>query len=173
MTIQYNYSPTSPVNGCDMDWKIYFYSKFNEIEILDQVNYDIWIVDENDNKLYSYAESVGKEKMFNEFGQVGHILPVEQSGLVRYAIFVHGLGPEDQVNKEYGGYAIIEVPVEDNPLLDEISDVSDNDTIFETDMPIPGWIKNNAGWWADGQIGDDAFVSGIKYLVENGIVRIS
>ena len=173
MMIQYNYSPTSPVNGCDMDWKIYFYSKFNEIEILDQVNYDIWIVDENDNKLYSYAESVGKEKMFNEFGQVGHILPVEQSGLVRYAIFVHGLGPEDQVNKEYGGYAIIEVPVEDNPLLDEISDVSDNDTTFETDMPIPGWIKNNAGWWADGQIGDDAFVSGIKYLVENGIVRIS
>ena len=40
-------------------------------------------------------------------------------------------------------------------------------------MPIPDWIKNNAGWWADGQIEDETFVSGIKYLVENGIVRIS
>ena len=48
-----------------MDWKINFYSKYNDIEILDQVNYDIWIVDENDNKLYSYAESIGKEKLFN------------------------------------------------------------------------------------------------------------
>jgi len=55
MMIQYNYSSESPVNGCDMDWKINFYSKYNDIEILDQVNYDIWIVDENDNKIHSYA----------------------------------------------------------------------------------------------------------------------
>ena len=124
--------------------------------ILDQVNYDIWVVDENDNKIYSYAESVGKEKIFNEFGQVGHLLPVEQSGLVRYAIFVHGLGPEDDVNEEFGGYAVIEVPVEDNPLLDKISNNSGNANVDEADMPIPDWIKNNAGWWADGQIDDVA-----------------
>ena len=216
MMIQYNYSPVSPVNGCDMDWKIYFYSKFNEIEILDQVNYDIWIVDENDNKISSHAESLGKEKLFNEFGQVEHLMPVEQSGLVRYAIFVHGLGPEDQINEEFGGYAVIEIPVEDNPLLNEGDDetrvpipnwiknnagwwadgqIDDdafvsgiqylikekilqithakNDSVSETRVPIPNWIKNNAGWWADGQIDDDAFVSGIKYLVDNGIVRIS
>jgi hypothetical protein len=172
MMIQYNYSPVSPMNGCDMDWKVYFYSKFNETEILDQVNYDIWVVDENDNKMYSYAESIGKEKLFNEFGQVGHLLPVEQSGLVRYAIFVHGLGPEDNVNEEFGGYAVIEVPVEDNPLLDKISNNSGNDNVDEADMPIPDWIKNNAGWWADGQIDDDAFVSGIQYLIKEEILQI-
>ena len=37
---------------------------------------------------------------------------------------------------------------------------------------VPGWIKNNAGWWADGQIGEDDFVNGIKWLVENGIIRV-
>jgi len=95
MMIQYNYSPQEPVHGCNMDWKINFYNKYNDMEILDQVNYDIWIVDENNNKIYSYAESIGKEKLFNQFGQVDHLLPVEKSGLVRYAIFVHGLGPED------------------------------------------------------------------------------
>ena len=168
MMVQYNYSPVLPVDGCDMDWKIYFYSKFNEIEILDQVNYDIWIVDENDNKMYSYAESIGKEKLFNEFGQVGHTLPITQSGLVRYAIFVHGLGPEDQMNEEFGGYAIIEVPVEDNPLLKEI----DKGVLIETNTPIPEWIKNNAGWWADGQIDDDAFVSGIQFLIKEKILQI-
>jgi len=37
---------------------------------------------------------------------------------------------------------------------------------------IPSWIKNNAGWWADGQITDDDFVKGIQYLVEQGIIRV-
>ena len=37
---------------------------------------------------------------------------------------------------------------------------------------IPTWIKNNAGWWADGQITDDDFVKGIQYLVEQGIIRV-
>ena len=169
MMVQYNYSPILPVNGCDIDWKIYFYSKFNEIEILDQVNYDIWIVDENDNKIYSYAESIGKEKLFNEFGQVGHTLPVVQSGLVRYAIIVHGLGPEGQINEDFGGYAIIEVPVEDNPLLKEI----DKNTLTKINVPIPDWIKNNAGWWADGQIDDDAFINGIQFLIKEKILQIS
>ena len=37
---------------------------------------------------------------------------------------------------------------------------------------VPDWIKNNAGWWADGQISEDDFVNGIKWLVENGIIRV-
>ena len=37
---------------------------------------------------------------------------------------------------------------------------------------VPDWIRNNAGWWADGQISDDDFVSGIKYLVEQGIIKV-
>ena len=38
---------------------------------------------------------------------------------------------------------------------------------------IPTWIKNNAGWWADGAIDDTSFVGGIQYLIENGIMSIS
>ena len=29
---------------------------------------------------------------------------------------------------------------------------------------IPSWIKNTAGWWADGQIDDSSFLQGIQYL---------
>jgi len=35
---------------------------------------------------------------------------------------------------------------------------------------IPDWIKNNAGWWADGLIDDGSFVSGIQWLISNGII---
>ena len=37
---------------------------------------------------------------------------------------------------------------------------------------VPDWIKNNAGWWATDQIDDSAFVQGIQYLVQNGIIVI-
>jgi hypothetical protein len=38
---------------------------------------------------------------------------------------------------------------------------------------IPQWIKNNAKWWADGQIGDSDFVKGIQYLIDNNILHAS
>jgi len=41
-----------------------------------------------------------------------------------------------------------------------------------TSQNIPAWIKNNAGWWSDGQIGDSDFVSGIQYLINQGIMTI-
>jgi hypothetical protein len=37
---------------------------------------------------------------------------------------------------------------------------------------IPHWIKNNAGWWADGQLDDTSFVQGIQYLIQKGIMKI-
>lgn len=37
---------------------------------------------------------------------------------------------------------------------------------------IPYWIKNNAGWWADGQIDDSSFVSSIQWLISNGVMVI-
>ena len=37
---------------------------------------------------------------------------------------------------------------------------------------IPVWIKNNAGWWADGSIDDDSFVQGIQFLVQEGFMKI-
>ena len=37
---------------------------------------------------------------------------------------------------------------------------------------IPGWIKTHAGWWAGGQINDSAYLLGIQYLIEEGIIVI-
>jgi hypothetical protein len=37
---------------------------------------------------------------------------------------------------------------------------------------IPSWIKNNAGWWADGSIDDSSFVQGIQFLIQEGIMKI-
>ncbi len=35
---------------------------------------------------------------------------------------------------------------------------------------IPDWVKHNAGWWAHDKIGEESFISGIQYLVNNEII---
>jgi hypothetical protein len=37
---------------------------------------------------------------------------------------------------------------------------------------IPGWVKNTAGWWADGSINDSSFLEGISYLIQNNIIIV-
>ena len=37
---------------------------------------------------------------------------------------------------------------------------------------IPSWIKDNAEWWATGEISDDEFLKGITYLIDNNIIRV-
>lgn len=37
---------------------------------------------------------------------------------------------------------------------------------------IPSWIRDNAGYWADGVLDDGAFVGGIGYLIEQGIMTV-
>jgi len=42
----------------------------------------------------------------------------------------------------------------------------------QSEIGIPGWVKNNAGWWAEGAIGDESFVQGIQFLIKEGIMDI-
>ncbi|HUU49309.1 MAG TPA: peptidase [Nitrosopumilaceae archaeon] len=169
MGIQYNYSPEVPLEGCNIDWKINFFNKFNEVEFVDQIHYDIWVVDEDDNKLRSFAQDIGRDDLFNGFGQVHLLFPVEEkAGIVRYAIFVHGTGPEYVTpDATVAGFTIVEIEIEENPLLRE----KDDNSVLS--FEVPSWIKSNAGWWADGQIDDESFVQGIQFLIKEGIMQIS
>ena len=42
----------------------------------------------------------------------------------------------------------------------------------QTNYQIPNWVKNNAGWWANGEIPDSAFIEGIEYLVKQEIIVV-
>ena len=37
---------------------------------------------------------------------------------------------------------------------------------------IQSWIKTNAGWWAEGALDDETFLSGIEFLIQSGIIRV-
>jgi len=58
-------------------------------------------------------------------------------------------------------------------------DVIENPKLQPTPTPtsepvtvIPDWIKVYAGWWADEQINDSAYLLGIQYLIKEGIMVI-
>ena len=59
---------------------------------------------------------------------------------------------------------------------DQQIEIIGTDVLLEIEMPpeieIPNWVKQNAGWWADGAIADSDFVSGIQYLITKGILTI-
>jgi hypothetical protein len=38
---------------------------------------------------------------------------------------------------------------------------------------VPSWIKNNAKWWAQKQIGDTDFLSGIQFMIQQKIILVS
>ena len=40
-------------------------------------------------------------------------------------------------------------------------------------VSVPDWIRNNAEWWAIGEIDDSTFVSGLEFMLENNIIMVS
>ena len=42
----------------------------------------------------------------------------------------------------------------------------------QEDAQMPDWIKSVAGWWADGEISQSEFLSGIEYLINNNIIEL-
>jgi len=43
----------------------------------------------------------------------------------------------------------------------------------QEDTQIPSWIKNVAEWWANDEISENEFLTGIEYLINNNIISIS
>ena len=37
---------------------------------------------------------------------------------------------------------------------------------------VPGWVRTNAGWWAEGLIDDQTFLRAIQYLIQEGILVV-
>ena len=63
---------------------------------------------------------------------------------------------------------ILEIPSSENEESNYDDAIKNN-----SETKIPSWIKNNAGWWADGIINDEDFATGIQYLVKTGIIIVN
>ena len=164
------YGPEDPVQGCEMQWLIKFISKFDDTEFLNQVQFDFLVVDDNLTPQRSIAQEEGKNFLYSPSGQyILDMIVKEEPGTANYVIWVYGKAPEGVVPKGPSDYLQISVPVYAG---DGSIPVTIPDPIPVPTQEIPSWIKNNAGWWANGDIDDDSFVQGIQFLIKEGIMKI-
>ncbi len=78
-----------------------------------------------------------------------------------------------------GGLAAKPTPILQNvtqnaiPTVTNIAAATPNQTQTTTfPSKIPAWIKNIAKWWSLKQVSDDEFAAAIKYLIEQGILKV-
>ena len=173
------YGPEDPKQECEMQWLIKFISKYDDTEFLNQVQFDFLVVDDNLTPLRSIAQEEGRQFLYSPSGQyLLDMIVKEDPGNTNYVIWIYGLAPEGIVPSTAPDYLEIPVTVSPNdskptvtlppvttpPVVEPVSPTPVTD--------IPPWIKNNAAWWAEGAIDDNAFVQGIQFLIKEGIMQI-
>ena len=163
MVVNILYGPEKPRIGCDIEWVLEFKKTFSTDLFENQVHYDVLQVDDNTAVLASVANDEGRDKLFSTSGKV-HMYWTAQGepGIQTYAVLVHGTGPLHSVpDPTKFGYILFDIELQGK-----------GSTSVQAEPSIPDWIKNNAGWWSDGLIDDASFVSGIQWLISNGIVGV-
>jgi hypothetical protein len=164
------YGPEKPRIGCDIEWVLEFKKAFSTDLFENDVHYDIWqieLIDGKNTRVASAAADEGRDKLFSTSGKV-HMYWTAQGepGLQKYAVIVHGTGPVYSVpDPAKFGYVIFDINLQS-------AGSTSGQVIAESETSIPSWIKNNAGWWSDGMIDDSSFVSGIQWLISNGVMNI-
>ena len=95
---------------------------------------------------------------------------VSMPGDTVYAKYVDFTMPDGSTSDIFSA-AIVKISGQNmQPFLDDIDSKYRMSSSVEK---VPSWIKNNAGWWADGQITESDFLSGIAHLVKTGIISVS
>ncbi len=111
-------------------------------------NYD-FLVTQNGKIIYQHS---GTSTDFREeFNTLEFTTPKDISGIVKLSF----------ENLNGNELARTSIPI----VIDRIGN-QDNE------ISIPEWVRNNAAWWAKGDIGDGTFIQGIEYLIKNDIIII-
>ena len=151
------YGPEYPVQGCEMEWLIKFINKFDDTEFLNQVQYDLLVVNEDDQPIRSIAYDEGRPFLYSPSGQaIVDMIVKEEPGTANFVIWIYGLAPPNIVTAGPADILSIDIPI----------------SAPNANSPVPSWVKLNAGWWADGSIDDDSFIQGIQFLIKEGIIKV-
>jgi len=150
--------------GSDIPFQITFFD--DNGELLKDINYAIALSDPNGQQIYvelgdettpylgvKAAEGIDTQTIYVlSEGMYTMSLALTGSGITNWENFVYM--PETTFEIGKAGESITPSPTS------------------TPETSIPGWIKNNAGWWADGEIDDSSFVAGIQWLISNDVMII-
>ena len=132
-------------------------------DLIKDLRYAYVVLDEFDQELVRYSgDDLVNPGIVSMEGIDIQKIYVPSEGQIRVDILVYGTGLDYDPKFAGIGSAIIEIG----------PGSSDTTPPVPEKTPIPGWIKNNAEWWAAGQIDDDSFIQGIQFLIKEDILKI-
>ena len=142
---------------------------FNENEnLIKDVRYTYVALDEFDNEIARYdGDDLVNPGIVSTEGIDIQNIYIPSEGPIRFDILVYGTGLDYDSTYSGIGSTIIELGTGTQVK----SKIPKESAILETSS-IPSWIKNNAGWWADGTIDDESFIQGVQFLIKEGILRV-
>ena len=95
---------------------------------------------------------------------------ISSPGDILYAKYVDFTLPSGG-SSEIIAAAVVKIPGE--KMTDVLNSIDPSmRSVAHPENKIPAWVKNNAGWWADGAITESEFISGIEFLINDGIINV-
>jgi len=169
-------------------------AKFSSIESITVHDDDAFLLSSTNNRILNFHSTGGFLKSFGTTGdgdkqlqnptslefadndnlfvadsQNNRVLVLNTAGeyVAKWGTFGNGLG---EFNKMTG----IDVDSNGNIWVadsgNRIQKFTSLSNVDETN--VPGWVKNNSAWWAEGQIDDETFVGAIKFLINEKIISV-
>ncbi len=160
--VHVSYGPEDPAEDCEMEWLIKFIKKEDDTEFLNQIQFDVLVLDDSGAPIRSLAQDEGVRVLYTTSGQYSLDMTVkEDAGAVDYAVWIYGQAKENIVPKGPADYLLVPITIfpGDEPVSDE-------------PVSIPSWVKRNAGLWAGDVIDDATFIEAIQFLITEGVIDL-
>lgn len=141
MVVEYRYSPSNPHNGCPVEFRLSFEQNFDQSQKFSNLQYDIFIVDDNDHKLYSLAQDKGRTALFAPVGDDDNTFVMKgTTPVTHFVIAALGTGPEGSL-PDTSSAGLVRVDVKTQPSFGGSTDNSGNTTTTpvknDTGMTMP------------------------------------
>ena len=138
-------------------------------ELVENVRYGYGIKDPIGNETVNTGGNANLLGINLPNGVDTRMMPTPTHGQYNMQVVILGIGQTDFdqfMFKEFG-FELTEAERVENT-----SGIVQEKDVPKASSSIPDWIKNNAGWWAEGAIEDDSFIQGIQFLIKENLIVV-
>jgi hypothetical protein len=150
-----DWSPANLKANAKTDLKITFFDAFTGSQVAGNVRYDLKILDKNGNAAFSGTNLDAVN------GASTQSIDFAGDGIYTLEIDIKSITTNGSTDTSRPGIARGNVVIPSTVALTSSDEIR-----------IPDWVRNNARWWSNNEIGDKTFANGIQYMIKEGIIKI-
>jgi plastocyanin len=138
---------------------------------------------ETDKEVYSNGDTVRISGIVTNTDQITPVIIqifdsqrnlvfLNQTNILQDHSFLYEFKATNSIFKTDGNYKIKSYYGFPSTITDVNISVNQTQSSISNTYYIPQYIKNNAKWWASGEITDNEFINAIQFLIKNGYMLI-